>query len=361
MTHVLHLMSVDRDFQSWRCAENLQCGLGAGFSVKVQRIGAGGDYRHAISAGLALRGARNGRAESEHRAQIIHAWSPTALIAAAIAKPQRIVYSVPPEFDSRDLRWIGPILRRPSTEIVFPTRALHRQYATRGIPVQRCSIISPGVDVTAGRTQRRTSLREELGFSNSQYIILAPGESTRASAHRDAVWAAAILNCMDSRYRIVVWGKGPQFPAVARFAERLGQPGFFISAAQTLGREVEFEELLSVADAAIVAGHGTLPTLPIAMCMSAGLPIASAVNATLCELLADQQTALMAPRATPRTLAQRILDLQADKNLQRDLGVTSREHAAEFFSLSGFLEKWRKIYANVESRVNVGWVYSPTE
>ena len=44
------------------------------------------------------------------------------------------------------------------------------------------------------KRRRDAELRARLGLSDGDYVFLAAGESTRAAAHRDAIWAASILH-----------------------------------------------------------------------------------------------------------------------------------------------------------------------
>jgi glycosyltransferase involved in cell wall biosynthesis len=111
-----------------------------------------------------------------------------------------------------------------------------------------------------------------------------------------------------------------------------------------LRRAIEFEQLLPATDACIVTAKGPVATLPIAICMAAGLPIISTVTYTAAELLEDRHTALMVPRSSPQLLAQRVLDLRADSGLQWSIADMARTEAYEYFSLTRMINQYRTAY-----------------
>lgn len=187
-------------------------------------------------------------------------------------------------------------------------------------------------------------MRSSLGFAPEDYVLLGSGESTPEASHKDAAWAAGILHVYDPRYRLLLWGRGPAADSVYRFNRRLIDPQLLCMAQRHLGRDTEYEELLSVADMVLVTAEGPVAPLPICMAMAAGLPIVAAVTPTVSELLEDRRTAIMLKPGSPRELAQKILRLREDPPLQRRLGDAARAEAYEFFSMSRFLEEYRTLY-----------------
>src|SRR5437763_1066517 len=81
-----------------------------------------------------------------------------------------------------------------------------------------------------------------VGFGEKDRVMLLAGESTRASGHRAALWAAAILHVMEPHRRVLAWGRGDQARGLVAFARAQKQPGLLCVAEERLGRRVEFEE-----------------------------------------------------------------------------------------------------------------------
>ena len=330
MVRVLHLHDGETDFQTGRALEALTRSLGNGFEAAAARAG-----------GVA--GAFRGGGAADAKADVVHAWGGRALAAAVLRGKGQIVFS-PTAFPSaRTVRWVRAAMGYRDVQVVCATATQRRVLVERGVPLERCHLIRPGVDFARVKKRRDPVLRRRLGFSDADHVLLAPGESTRAAAHEDAAWAASIVHYLDPRYKMLVWGRGERAGAVVRRASAIA--GDLLSAAEpTLGESVEFESLLPAADAVLVAARGPVATLPIAVCMAAGLPIVSTVTYTVAELLEDRHTAVMVPRHEPRMMARRLLDLRADPKLQWSISDVARTEAYEYFSLTRFLDQWRGVY-----------------
>ncbi|HWE96798.1 MAG TPA: glycosyltransferase [Tepidisphaeraceae bacterium] len=352
MIRVLHLLGREAEFQTARGSAALARGVGDGFSFHSHTLGAGGDDRNPLSAFITL------RRGADEKFDLVHAWDAASLAASALAGVAPIVYT-PCRFPTRrSVGWLRAVMGYRDVQVICSSATQHRAYVERGIPVERCHLIRPGVDFSLVKRRRDASLRAAMGFGEDDVVILAAGESTRAAGHRLAVWTTAILHVLDGRYRILLWGRGDQAGSVARLAEKQGQEGLISVAERRLGRRLEFEELLPAADLVLVTANGPVPTLPIAICMAAGLPIVSTVTYTVAELLEDRHTAVMVPRPAPRVLAQRVLELRQDPSLQWTIVDMARTEAYEFFALTRFVEQYRTVYRQIAAGEKVEVVES---
>jgi hypothetical protein len=87
-----------------------------------------------------------------------------------------------------------------------------------------------------------------------------------------------------------------------------GSEPFGVEGYKTLACELAEDPQTAGADTILVTPESDCSTLPIAICMAAGLPIVSTVTRTAAELLEDRHTAVMTTKPQPRLIAQRILD-----------------------------------------------------
>ena len=177
--------------------------------------------------------------------------------------------------------------------------------------------------------------------------MLLPGDSTRLAAHKEAIWAASILHVVDTRQKVLLWGEGPQASTVIEFARRMRQPSLFQVATRRLGADVPFTRLLGAADVVLNTSLEGAGNLWLAMCMAAGLPIVSTVTYATAELLEDRHTALLVGERSPRQLAQRLMDLQADPTLAAKLRDRARSEAYEHLTQSRFVSDYRTLYEKV--------------
>jgi glycosyltransferase involved in cell wall biosynthesis len=338
---ILHLLDADAGFQARRGAEALARDLGSGFEVRQRTIGRAGDLGNIIAAIT--------RAGREPTCDIVHAWGPRALAAAALAHRRTpIVHTPADEPSPRWPRWLRAIMsHRPDIHVICPTATLHRHFIESGVPLDHCHLIRPGVEFARIRRRRDTVLRKALGIADADRVMLLAGESTRAAGHRQAMWAAAILGVLDPRYRALAWGRGDDVPALIHFAQTQKQPNLLIVAEHRLGRWLEFEELLPAADMILATPIATTATLPINIAMAAALPIVATTSYTIGELLEDRHTALLVAPGSVKALTRRVLDLEQDSNLQWSICDMARTEAYEYFSLTRFVNQFRQVYRQI--------------
>jgi glycosyltransferase involved in cell wall biosynthesis len=178
-------------------------------------------------------------------------------------------------------------------------------------------------------------------------VLLAPGETTLAANHDSSLWAATVLHVADPKYKLLTWGRGPSVKRLRRYATGLGALIAARQAEAELGRAIEFEELLSVADTVLINATGPIATLPIAMCMAGAMPIVSFTSYTVGELLEDRHNALMVGSNNPKEVARRVLDLLADSGLQWRIADMARTEAYEYFAFTRFVNQFRTVYRQI--------------
>jgi glycosyltransferase involved in cell wall biosynthesis len=133
--------------------------------------------------------------------------------------------------------------------------------------------------------------------------------------------------------------------SLQRFVESTKLKNLLVNAQERLGTPIPFESLTSVADAALEFGQGMSPVLPAEICMAAGVPVVAAAAPRLHGLFCNGVNALVEDGATPRKLAQRLLELHKDRDLQQKIAMAAVTQAADLFSPSRNLNQWRAVYA----------------
>lgn len=347
---VLHLLGRSPDHQTACAVEALSRadalsrpgGEASSRPIEVDRadVGPRGRWRHRPAAVLGLR-----RLVCD--LDLVHCWDVSALAVAAFAGAKRIVYSPQAVPDAAGVRWLRAVMGYRDVQVVCPSTAVRRHLVSRGVPLERCHLVRPGVDFSRVRRRPDAAARAALGLAADDYAIVVPGESTDAADHFLAVWATSILHVLDPRYRLLIWGRGPRAAHVLARARRLGQPRLLVVGDERLGGTCAFETIASAADAAIVSAKGAMAALPVATCMAAGLPIVSVTTAATAELLEDRHTAVMVRDAKPRLLAEKVLTLRDDPGLAWKLADAARAEAYALWPQSAFMARWRDVYAQV--------------
>jgi glycosyltransferase involved in cell wall biosynthesis len=214
----------------------------------------------------------------------------------------------------------------------------------RGAPSERILVICPPADLAGTAGDR--PLRQELGLGETDLVLLAPGESTRAAGHRDALWVASILHVLDPRWRLLIWGRGPDTDLLVRLAAKFHQPALLCVVERKLNRSVAFEELVSAADMVLFAPRAAPQVLPLLMCMAGGLPIVASARGRKVGCLQEGTSAAVVGGNSPKLLAARLLALAADTSARQSLAENARQAASQF-TPERFVEEYRRLYRHI--------------
>ncbi len=306
-------------------------------------IGPGGKYQNLPEAIFRLRCARY------DQTHIVHAWGPTELLAAAAAGYSNLIFSPQTRIHPKWWKWIELILRNRDVQVVCPTLFAQETLVAHGANPDRCRVIYPAVD--AGRLNGTDpDIRARLGLAETDLVLLAAGESFRDASHTSALWAAAILNFLNPRYRLLIWGRGPMVESMRRFERVTSSDHLLVTAESVLGGEIDFEQIVPAADMVLFCARAPSPILPLGVCLYAGLPVVALVSAETREFLRDDVNALVEPSVNPRRLAQRMRELQNDPLARQRLGHAARTTGADRFSVATFCEEWRNVYSAMNEK-----------
>jgi len=255
----------------------------------------------------------------------IHAWGFSPLAAAALANVAPIIHTPSGQWTSRGVKQLIWISRRRRVHVTCDQGGLRNTLCLRGLAPDRCHVIPPGVnDPDAAPLPPRRQIREQLGLTDEHFVVLAPGESTRAANHRLSLWAMGILHELSPSWKLLAWGIGPMAADLRRTAVRLGCQRMLI-----FGGGADFAPLTAAADAALVTGDPTAATLPVAICMAAGLPIVGSGS------------------ESPRSMAQELIDLRADSAAMKTKGEAARMQARRDFGMDRFRRNLAALYETV--------------
>ncbi|HMB95583.1 MAG TPA: hypothetical protein VKK61_06050, partial [Tepidisphaeraceae bacterium] len=217
MARVLHLLDENPDYQTQTALSQL---LRDG-NAEARTIGRGGDFSTPMLGVLKFR-------KHAGSFDLIHAWGKSALAIAAIGSTKKIIYS-PTVFPSlRHLRWLRAVMSGREVQIVCPTDTMRKRMVERGVPIERCHLVRPGVEFAKINRRRDDALRTELGFNSEDFVMLSPGESIRGANHRAAILAASVLHLIDPKYKLLLWNYGPMAESEQRFAAKM-LPEKFVS------------------------------------------------------------------------------------------------------------------------------------
>jgi glycosyltransferase involved in cell wall biosynthesis len=301
----------------------------------VFRIGRGGDFRSALSAAATLRFA-------PVPFNIVHAWDRDAFLAA-IGGGGPVVYSVDTALSTGELSWLAAAAA-PNVRLVAASTWAAAELEESGVPTEHLDTILPATmsPPVAPDAAARTALRAELGLSETDFVLLAPGESLRSANHAAALHAVSILHVLNPRFRLLLWGRGPMTRGLSNLSRRLGHQHIVICADRIHPSRFSLNDLAATSDVALFCATEPAPTTSIIACAVAGLPIIAFDTRLSRELFPGTCVIKVLP-PKPRVLAQAVLQLSEDPAKASQLAASIQTHAAAQFDP----ERYRSAYASV--------------
>jgi glycosyltransferase involved in cell wall biosynthesis len=240
------------------------------------------------------------------------------------------------------------IARPEGFAVVCSTQWIRRRLIENGVPAECCVVIRPGIDFGAIQKVRKSSLRNDQGIAEDDYVVLLPEPGSRGHSHRAAFWAGSLLNHLEGRYKVIV-------PGTTREVERIIGFALTLPTAPTLiapGDAIPVENLVAIADALVVPDTGDVPTTAIAWAMGAGAAVIAAASYAVTELIVSKVNGLLYKHPEGKSPALRIIPLLRDRESQRKVKEAARGQAYEVFSLRRYVDQHIQVYENLLAGVS---------
>ncbi len=202
--------------------------------------------------------------------------------------------------------------------------------------------IRNGVTLPAPAASARSAIRGQFGFEDDHVVALMLGVMRPGKGHDQLLDAVEQLP-PSSPLRFVLAGDGPRRAELEQRATTLAdEVGRIVFA----GWRSDVADLLAASDMVV---HPTLfDALPTALieALGAGLPSVASNVGGVPEIVTAGCGILVAPDR-PRELAAALIELAADPNLRRRLGVQARRRYDEEFSAHRWAGRLRNLYDEV--------------
>ena len=202
--------------------------------------------------------------------------------------------------------------------------------AARTCRPSRTVVIHNGVDLD--RPRRRP------GPPTSPATIVSVGRLRAPKDFMTLVRAMAALE--PGAARLLIAGDGPERPAVAAEAVRLGVD----SAVELLGTRGDVDELLADADLFVLSSDSEGLPMSVLEAMAAGLPVVASSVGGVPELVREGETGALVPPRDSAALAGAIGRIVGDPALRDRMGEAGRRRVEDEFSLARCRQRHLDIY-----------------
>lgn len=228
-----------------------------------------------------------------------------------------------------------------SDAVVALTPGIRDDIVERGMcEPSRVEVIPNGVDVREFPRIDRDAVRRRMGWEG-KFVAIYAGAHGVANDLDQVVEVARLLRD-EPDVEIVAIGDGPRRPALVDKTERLGLSN--LRWVPAVGPD-ELRGWLQAADVGLVILQDN-PTFRTVYpnkafdYMAARLPVVCGVDGVLRELVTGAGAGVFVPPASPRRLADTLLELRADPSVRRAMGRAGERLVAERFDRRDHAERY---------------------
>ncbi len=225
------------------------------------------------------------------------------------------------------------VVSRLADRVVCVSRDSARLSAQEGVPPGRITTIWNGIDAS-----RFSYLGPSAGGPVVMVGRLSPEKGTDTLIH-----AAALAAARAPSFRLEIAGGGDCLPALRDLAQKLGVDGHV----HFLGEVRDIPALLARASLFVLPSLTEGISLTLLEAMARGLPIVTTRVGGNPEVVVEGETGLLVPARSPEELATAMLQLQADPERGRRMGLAGRARVENHFDVRRMVREYEDLYRTV--------------
>lgn len=248
-----------------------------------------------------------------------------------------------PDLRSRRRVFMNRFLLRKRDRIIAVGEWTKRaMIANEGFPRERVDVIYNGRDLVRYRTDEslRSVVRRELGFSDSDFVLMQVARLSAVKDHATAIRAVAHVVTRHPSLRHVIVGDGPERPAIERLIDDLD----LRDNVHLLGARNDVERLLQAADLFILSSVSEAIPLTLIEAMAVGLPCIGSRVGGIPEVIIEDETGFVAEAGDYRSFAGCIESLMANAEKRSRMGHQARRRAEQCFGRDAMMDAYFATY-----------------
>lgn len=249
---------------------------------------------------------------------------------------------------SPPLRWLRGIASRlrvlPATQLLALSSHIHRRHLEMGIRPSKTRVLHIGCDLSRfqpATAERRTLLRERLGYSSDRVVVCYLGRLSPEKGVDVLIRACASLRPAHPSVRLLVVGYGPAEKQLRNLADELNIMDICLFAGGASDPVDMYQSSdIFVCPSVWAEGFGYVNI----EAMATGLPVVASATGGIADAVQDRQTGLLVPPGDVPALAKTLTELIADPALRHRFGAAGRRRATAEFSLEESVEDTWRLY-----------------
>lgn len=240
------------------------------------------------------------------------------------------------------LRFFNRLLNPLEANVVAVCNKGREQLISNGVSGKKISVIFNGVDPKMWSEPVKPALREELGISSEDFLILSAARFADDKGHHYLIDAIAELKKITSKsFKVVLAGDGPLLEDRKKQVRELGleKDVYFI------GFRKDMKNLFYSADVYINSSrHEALSFLMLEV-LASGLPLIATDMGGNGDIINDEtKCGMLVKYEDSRELAETVLKIMEDGKLREELRANAVKAINERFNLDKIVADTYKLY-----------------
>ena len=206
-------------------------------------------------------------------------------------------------------------------------------------------VIRNGVDLEKYTGTVDGRLRENLGISKEDIVLICVGRLVKIKAHEVLISAFKLLQDMGRPIKLLLVGEGPEREKYEQMIVGLGIEKNIIM----LGHRDDIPDLLSISDCFILTSRSEGLSCSIIEAMATGLAIVATNVGGNKELIKEGENGYLVPVDDSELLAARVQKIVLNKGIKNQFGEMSSEIIRSQYSLDLMIGNYIKLYDEMNS------------
>ena len=280
------------------------------------------------------------------RIDLVHAWGVDAAWAARTAPATGtplVLQLFDPVIAKKEIRRIRELARLGGSAVVCSCETVRRRLIEGGVPPEFCVVIRPAVDFSLISEWKQSPLRERLGLSKDEFVVIVPEPVSRAAGAADTFWAVTMISQTFGSIRLVLPGVSAEKRHILRQGGTLPRESPLVVPAL----EIPFEELLAVSDALVIAACRDISTTSIAWAFAAGTTVIGTAVHSVAEIVSNKLNGLLFRQVAGKSMVPPIIKALRDRDSHAHTRDIAHGQAYELFGTRRYLEQNHRLYENL--------------
>ena len=243
-----------------------------------------------------------------------------------------------------------------SHKIVSVSTTVDKQITT-GEKERRC-VIYNGIN-TGYEKRVNDNIRRELGLNNNISLVLSIGAIIEKKGYEYLIDAIPDIVSQYEKVRFLIVGPVIDSLLHDKIKKKVCQMGIgkYIT---FLGYRDDVPEILQNADLFVMPSVKEAFPLSLLEAMAAGMPVVATKCGGPEEIVIDGETGYLVPSCCGNALKDAILTLLKEKDRAEQMGKNGKRRVEENFGLNTFIERWQKLYEEIEEDKSIKFPDSET-